>query len=126
MRTAARNVAQQAADDLQSGHSRESNTVSDDDMDVLALDVNEEPEDKYDEELLDGLVAVGKALEIKNMIDMEVFETEKVIDGWCVLRREGARNSDSQMCGQRDGENLRCGQRVLCRHSTDLVFQMST
>ena len=42
-------------------------------MDALALHVNDEPEVPVDEELPDELVSVGKALEIKNMIDMKVF-----------------------------------------------------
>ena len=43
-------------------------------MGVLALDVNEEPDDTYDEELLDDLVAEGNALENNYMIDMDVFD----------------------------------------------------
>ena len=76
MRTAARYVesAQQAADDLKSGHSRENNTVQNDDMDALALDVNEEPVDNDDEELLDDPVVEPKALEMKNVIDMRLYE----------------------------------------------------
>ena len=68
MRTAARNVesAQQAADDLQTGHIREGNTVPDDEMEVLALNVNEAPEDTYDEELFDDVVAEGRTLEISD------------------------------------------------------------
>ena len=50
MSTATENVepTHQAAEDLQSGYSRERYTVPEDDMDVLALDVNEEPEDTHD------------------------------------------------------------------------------
>ena len=66
--------AQQAAADLQSGNSRGSNTVPYEEMGVLALDVNEEPDDTYDEELLDDLVAEGNALENNYMIDMDVFD----------------------------------------------------
>ena len=50
------------------------NTVPSHEMDVLALHVNEEPEVPVDEELPDELVSVGMALEIKDMIDMKVFE----------------------------------------------------
>ena len=65
-KTATRNVepTQYAADDLRSGHSRERKTFPDDEKDVLAFDVTEEPKDNYDEDLSDPL---------NNTIDLEAF-----------------------------------------------------
>ena len=125
MRTARRNVeaAQQATDDLQN----ECNTTPDDEKNVLALDANEEPE-KHDEEWPDDLLAQSQALKIKNMIDMEVFDTadrrddKNLIDGRRVLRRKRSRHSESQFCGHRARENLLTTN--CC--SADRILQMST
>ena len=65
-------------------------------MVILALKVNEEVEMPIDEELPDDLVAQGKALDVRNVIDMQMFDVvprhgdKKVIDGPWVLRRKGA------------------------------------
>ena len=75
---------------------------------------------EVDKELPDELVSDGQKLEIKSMIDVEVFDIverpngKKVIHGRWVLRR------------RRDSANEGCGQRILCWHTTNLIFQMST
>ena len=96
-------------------------------MEVFALTVNEDIETEIDEELPDELVSEGKKLEIKNMIDMEAFDIVERANGKKAsdLRRsKRSRLCESQIRGKSDCANERCGPRILCWHTTDLVRQV--